>query len=453
MVQLFITADANASLAKLARQMESMGLLPEVNWHEHKVFCDVDVRALMQKVPCLDMAERAFLCLRHEELDKQHPLVVNTDYALLQQWVREADWPSALQHMSLLHGVAAGAVWRWHVDCRRRAPKGSRVRELDGLVVKQKVREALYEVLGPLGCKHDSMAPTMQVFVFVSPRLALVGLPVLQRLPRKGTFPHKGLHHATAWGLGATARPRSGEVVVDPMVGKGIVLLEAAVFWPESFFVGVDVSPEQLAKARDNTDAVGTGSHCSLLLGDARWLPLADNSTDVVLCDLPYGLQYGEVSHIPDLYRAVLPEITRILRPGGRAALLTSEEFEGALTEAASSRRSQGAALRVVEVLRFRFGGHRDRRRCVICCFVRREAADADGPADGVAAFDWALRDALEEDPDLTFKDLKPSLMPFRPWRSREDVEPPPAVRPEACSRQAGAAHPTPPASATAAAE
>mmetsp|Transcript_35700 Transcript_35700/g.71994 ORF Transcript_35700/g.71994 Transcript_35700/m.71994 type:complete len:86 (-) Transcript_35700:13-270(-) len=83
------------------------------------------------------------------------------------------------------------------------------------------------------------------------------------------------------------------------MAGKGIVLLETATFWPESLFVGVDSDPEQLRKAWANADAIGAGSRCSLVLGDARSLPLADGSADVGLRDLPYSLQHGDIASKP----------------------------------------------------------------------------------------------------------------------------------------------------------
>mmetsp|Transcript_42725 Transcript_42725/g.112719 ORF Transcript_42725/g.112719 Transcript_42725/m.112719 type:complete len:483 (-) Transcript_42725:241-1689(-) len=472
MVQLFLTADSHLDMVQLVKQMEAMGLEPEVLYHEHKVLCSAPLSEVERRIPCLCTAERVFLCLRREALSEEHPLLSKEgepDYGELQRWVRTADWATAVERMSQLHGRAANPApadvklhpaWRWHVDCRRRGPRGSRVRGVDNLAAKQSVRQALHEVLDPLGVEHDSKTPTMTVFVFLSPHVGLLGVPVFQRHIRQGRFPHKGLHHATAWGLALTARLKPGEVVVDPMAGKGISLLEAAAYWPDCVYVGVEVDPEQLGKAYENV-AANPEARCELLLGDARCLPLAPGSADVLICDLPYGRQYSEHSSIPELYRSVLRSLSVVLRPGGRAVLITSEEHAqalcdaavddtdessggdvipvastvgapprdqrrlgevaslvdgaagGAAAAAAAAAATSAESLRGAAVLPFRFGGHKDRQRCALCCFVRgtlsREEAEA--------LFDFKLARGLENS-ELTWKDLKPSMVPYQPWRS-----------------------------------
>ena len=58
---------------------------------------------------------------------------------------------------------------------------------------------------------------------------------------------------------------------------------------------------------------------------DARELPLADASVTTVLCNLPWGRQIGEQAAMPALYAGVMAELARVLVPGGRMVLLTSE--------------------------------------------------------------------------------------------------------------------------------
>merc|ERR1711972_875688 len=135
------------------------------------------------------------------------------------------------------------------------------------------------------------------------------------------------------------------------------------------------------------------------------------------------GRQYGELDALPALYRQILASVHRALRPGGRAALLTSEDNEAAVLAAAAAIRSPldtadaaRPSVRAVGSLRFRFGGHRDRQRCALCCFVR--ARDDGSLANDGGHFDWTLGRLLEEDPQLTWKDLKPSMVPYQPWRS-----------------------------------
>jgi len=153
--------------------VKAMGLEPEVLYHEHKVLCSAPLAEIERKIPCLCTAERVFLLLRRENLTDEHSLLCQEgqpDYTELQRWALEADWATATEHMNRLHGRTGGSklvkskpqpAWRWHVDCRRRGPRGSRVRGVDNLVAKQRVREALHEVLDPMGIEHDSKAPTM----------------------------------------------------------------------------------------------------------------------------------------------------------------------------------------------------------------------------------------------------------------------------------------------------
>jgi SAM-dependent methyltransferase len=73
--------------------------------------------------------------------------------------------------------------------------------------------------------------------------------------------------------------------------------------------VGVDSSPDMLARARERVPAG------EFRLGELDRLPLADGAVDVVVCSLA-------LAHVPDL-RPVLAEFARALRPGGH--LVTSD--------------------------------------------------------------------------------------------------------------------------------
>jgi SAM-dependent methyltransferase len=68
--------------------------------------------------------------------------------------------------------------------------------------------------------------------------------------------------------------------------------------------VGVDIAPEALA-----------GQDRETHVADMRRLPFADGSFDSVMCS-------HAIEHVPDP-GAVLAEVVRVLRPGGRAAFVT----------------------------------------------------------------------------------------------------------------------------------
>ena len=93
--------------------------------------------------------------------------------------------------------------------------------------------------------------------------------------------------------------------------------------------------------------------------------------SSVVLCDLPYGRQYGSEYTNEALYASALLEMARVLRPGvGRAILITTAT---AANTAAMSKAVLQAGLHIVRRLGFRFGGNNDRIRCAMYCLVHGE--------------------------------------------------------------------------------
>jgi len=56
-----------------------------------------------------------------------------------------------------------------------------------------------------------------------------------------------GLHPVVSWCLGKAGGIGVGDVVCDPMCGRGIVLAEAALHWPHARYVGLDVNASQVS--------------------------------------------------------------------------------------------------------------------------------------------------------------------------------------------------------------
>ena len=103
---------------------------------------------------------------------------------------------------------------------------------------------------------------------------------------------------------------RPGHVVLDVGCGTGRALPAlAAAAGPTGRVLGLDFTPGMLAAAR----RAGRGDHATLLLADARRLPVADASTDVVFAA-------GLVHHLPDP-QAGLIELARVTRIGGTLAI------------------------------------------------------------------------------------------------------------------------------------
>jgi len=132
--------------------------------------------------------------------------------------------------------------------------------------------------------------------------------PELARIPEATVESFAGV--ANHWTLG---RIEPGSVVVDLGSGAGTDLLIAAqMTGPTGRVIGVDMTASMLERARASADEMGM-EHVDLHESLIEALPLEDASVDVVISN-------GVIDLVPDK-DAVLDEIDRVLRPGGRLQL------------------------------------------------------------------------------------------------------------------------------------
>ncbi|CAN7221890.1 peptide chain release factor N(5)-glutamine methyltransferase [Phenylobacterium sp. LjRoot219] len=126
--------------------------------------------------------------------------------------------------------------------------------------------------------------------------------------------------------------------VLDLGVGSGAILLSILAERPAAKGLGVDVSEEALAVARENAANLGLAGRTALLRGDWTY-GLGDESFDLVVSNPPYiashviaELEPEVRDHEPrlaleggpdglDAYRVLAPEILRVLKPDGRFAV------------------------------------------------------------------------------------------------------------------------------------
>ncbi len=137
---------------------------------------------------------------------------------------------------------------------------------------------------------------------------------------------YKGaLNAAAAHGLALLTQPRPEDVFLNIACGSGSILIERANIMPVRLAIGCDTSPEALDCARANVAASGKAARIRLAPWDARSLPLADGSVDVICSDLPFGHYIGTHQENVDLYPQILNEAARVAGPDARCVLLTHE--------------------------------------------------------------------------------------------------------------------------------
>jgi ubiquinone/menaquinone biosynthesis C-methylase UbiE len=106
--------------------------------------------------------------------------------------------------------------------------------------------------------------------------------------------------------------PEPGALVLDVACGPGNTTRRLREGTRGGFVVGVDVAAPMLARAVRDTE----GDGIAYVRGDAHALPFADGTFDVVAC-------FGALYLVEEPFR-VIDELVRVLKPGGRAAVLAT---------------------------------------------------------------------------------------------------------------------------------
>jgi release factor glutamine methyltransferase len=123
--------------------------------------------------------------------------------------------------------------------------------------------------------------------------------------------------------------------ILDLGTGPGTLLLAALDVWPEASGIGSDTSRQALSYASANARRLGFEPRARLQPGD--WAREIDESFDLLLCNPPYVAEGAELGpgvrefepdealfageEGLDAYRALAPQLPRLLNPGGLAAV------------------------------------------------------------------------------------------------------------------------------------
>ena len=188
---------------------------------------------------------------------------------------------------------------------------------------------------------HEPVAYIVGHRDFWTIRLA-VGPGVLIPRPDSETLVEAALSYFAGAGPGR---------ILDLGTGPGTLLLAALAEWPDAAGIGVDASDAALAYARANAAALGMADRAEFQSGD--WGEAVDGPFDLILCNPPYigddeALMPDVADHEPasalfagadglDDYRRIVPDLPRLLAPGGAALLEIGHRQRISVTELAEA--------------------------------------------------------------------------------------------------------------------
>jgi precorrin-6B methylase 2 len=126
------------------------------------------------------------------------------------------------------------------------------------------------------------------------------------------------------------AKPGTNEVILDPVMGTGTILAEAAAMAPDAALIGSDIDREAVETARRNLARV---KNAKVFQRDSTNAPFERSDLTLTIGNLPFGKQHKSAGGNRALYEALLRRSLAHAASNWRAVLLTSDDeaLEGAV--------------------------------------------------------------------------------------------------------------------------
>ncbi|WAR19136.1 THUM2-like protein [Mya arenaria] len=275
--------------------LENLKLQPTVT--EGKTFFTINdpvdqLKKIQKTLLTLKTAERVFVEVTHVPVDKKDKRGLLT--LLHSHLGNRDDWRQALDTLAKLEQVRPDVKQDALDSCPQ---KKRRKVESDGTTFRVSCKLA-----GKPKCKLDLQRTSMQMAVLIS---KTVGWKTNLHNPKYEVNIHMNDQYLT-----------------------------------DALFFGMDKSAPQLQLASENVQYAGLGGFVHLIQGEATRTGLGAGTVDAVVTDAPFGQNHAVDGDIQLFYCCMLKEMCRVLKPGGRMVLLTSEALMDTVAELCASQQT-----------------------------------------------------------------------------------------------------------------
>lgn len=238
---------------------------------------------------------------------------------------RKPDWPDLFKKHHVVRPRTKGKP-TFHLVCQMQGEHAYK---------RADARQALIDGLAgtiPAGWHPTDENAWLEIWLTIRGQTAVCGVRLSDRTMRHRTYKEDhvlaSLRPTVAAAMVRLAGVGPGMTVLDPMCGAGTILAEAIVTAGRRRgapvqVVGGDIDPNAVFVTGQNLQRVGPAT---LARWDARRLPLPTASVDRIVTNPPFGKQLSSPDEVPPLYAAAAAEWNRVLRPGGRAVVVVSDE-------------------------------------------------------------------------------------------------------------------------------
>jgi 23S rRNA G2445 N2-methylase RlmL len=134
-----------------------------------------------------------------------------------------------------------------------------------------------------------------------------------------------GLRPSAAAAMVLLSKPATDDIFVDTMCGSGTILFERALAGKSKQILGGDMDESRLQAGQTNLAGFSKRKQITIAQWDARHLPLGTAVVTKIVTNPPFGKQMGNSASLHQLYPLMFQEMERILKPGGRIVIISSE--------------------------------------------------------------------------------------------------------------------------------